>query len=192
MERSRSDQRRTADTDESQPDLASDPGVRVIDLAIDPRHVTAHWQLCGSIADFISVFVLKGADERQMSTSSTIVNELVENAVKYSSPKADRVHLIAWLAPDTLTVEVRNPATVSQASQLRQVTDALPDTATEVFIEAHAQRDQAGTLSQLGLMTIVHEFGAKVHTVFEPHPHEGITWVVVTVVLPIDNSGSTA
>ncbi|MEZ4322313.1 MAG: hypothetical protein R3F61_32870 [Myxococcota bacterium] len=147
------------------PSNGEPPPRPLLTLGIDPSYVTEHWSVCGSVADFVALFALHGRSRELVTSASTVINELVENSVKYAAPSESRVEVVAWATGDSLTVETRHVTTPHHASRLRAALSQLRSTRTEEVIEAQAEDGEG---SGLGLVSVVREHGAQVGALVAP------------------------
>ncbi len=164
--------------------------VPLLSMDVDPIHVAEHWWLCGAIADYFALFCLPSRRRGSPQTVSSVINELVENAVKYAAPGAGQVHVTAWAVPSALWVETRNGATSDQAARLRRTVGTLSTSSTETRIgEQAANADLDGSVSGLGLSFIVEQHGVELRTDVRQSGTD--TEVVVRVAIPWGEPTST-
>ncbi len=160
-------------------------GRPLLELALDRSHVRDHWSLCGRIADYVTMFCLPERGRTSVLTTSTVVNELVENAVKYGVDR--QLDLRAWVEDDVLSLEVVNRATPEQARSLREAVDSLADLSTEDRIRAQAALSSMSSKSGLGLVSIVQQHRVTVGVDLRPVESQEASGVevVVRVASPI-------
>ncbi|MCC6645037.1 MAG: sensor histidine kinase [Polyangiaceae bacterium] len=93
--------------------------------------------------------------------------ELIENAIKYGHPSADRVQLTLFDRPDHVVVEVVNtPASDASVAALRSRIEWIASfpTAQDAYfaaIAAVSEKPEGDTGSGLGLVRIAYEGGCK-------------------------------
>lgn len=158
-----------------------------------PDDLLAEWQRCGETADFLSHYVGHHLPnpEQAVNVLSTVLNELVENAIKFSADKRQRVSLGASYYGDTVSMTATNPATAKQVETLHGLIVQLLEEDPEVLflkrIEESAILDDDS--SGLGLITIKKDFLARVGVRFRDLPPSAASAATPTGV-PAENSGS--
>ncbi len=78
-------------------------------LSFLPLDIFDHWDRCGDIADFVARFFRYSfAAHSSYNIISTVVNELTENAVKYSRNKSSPIYLEARKRGEQLIISMTN------------------------------------------------------------------------------------
>ncbi len=133
-------------------------------VQVDRLELIAHWRRCGLTADFVGQFIAQSLDQPTTAAlvCSTVVNELMENAVKYSSVGNQLLTLRAPFLGDHLVFETTHFATLEQAEHLKAWFQRLEShDARVLFIDQieHTAALEPG-FSGLGLITLVRDYGA--------------------------------
>ena len=134
----------------------------------------AHWRRCGITADWLAAFAAYDFESRRVATSvlSTVVNELLENAAKFSADKHRPVELSLRHYGDQVRIETHNQA---EARHVRLLQDLLAELAREqpeaVFTRKLERRDDADA-SGLGLVILVKDYAAGIAAALEAVPGE--------------------
>ena len=147
------------------------------------------------LADYLSTFFLGNEDPRLdtdkqaeiKSAVSYIANELLENGMKYcveesSLPISIQIHL----NPEYIVFQLTNSIAVKQAQKFQTLIDRLvKEDPGEMYIaqlEKNALEENDAN-SSLGLLTMLHDYGAKLGWKFESRSNEVQDIAVTTMVL---------
>ena len=158
-------------------------GARV-SLVFYPGDFPVRWSQCSATADFFAeyfaaVHACRSDDEAVrnefIGTLSYIVNELVENAVKFSV--GETVEVTVCVADDELVALVTNQilaATVDAlAEKFRELVSGDPQEMLFARVEANAENPDSGA-SGLGFLTMMADYGARLGWRFgavQDNPH---------------------
>jgi hypothetical protein len=129
-----------------------------------PLDLVAEWARCGEAADFLARFLTHDFEDRETAGSvlSTAINEVVENAVKFSSDK--RVAALVTVAEYSTHVTIRASNAIS-AAQAERFADALSRiTAGDpeaLFAERLAHPPETGGAG-IGLIMLRKDYGASI------------------------------
>lgn len=175
------------------------PCTEYLILACSPSSlpIKQRWRTNGLSADFLADYVMTffpGGDERDMriekpeeirASINYIVNELLENAMKFSdesSPYPITVQI--YLYPETIAIITHHGITRQQQAKLEEFIDNLQksDPAELYFqqLEKNALEDSSD--SGLGYLTILNDYDAKLgwklETITEPTAAIALTTMV--------------
>ncbi len=149
------------------------------------------------VADYLVTFFPAREDDPQTiqrqkelkSAVSYIANELLENAMKFHSKQTDDpIQFGLYLQEDNVVIFSINSSDQDTVDQLRQVIDKLTTyDLEELYINQMEQMaEENGDTSGLGLLTIIHDYLAKVGWKFETLPsHPGLIMVTTMVQLTV-------
>ncbi len=161
------------------PEPRSQP-LSAIELEVVPIDLVIEWRRCGMIADFMADYMVHAFERRDTARSilSTVANELVENAAKFSADKRAVAHVSIRHYGEVVHAEVRNEATDKYVEGLREVLAELArDDATGVF--RRRVEDRRG----LGLALLARDYGATVGATVAPAGTGGKITVCLRVAL---------
>ena len=158
-------------------------GARV-SLVFYPGDVAVRWSQCSATADFFAEYfatvqACRNEDESARSefigTLSYIVNELVENAVKFSV--GETVEVTVVVEGDELIALVSNQILAATVAALidkfRELVSGDPQEMLFARVEANAENPESGA-SGLGFLTMMSDYGAKLGWRFDAvldNPH---------------------
>jgi hypothetical protein len=117
------------------PEPASEP-LSAIELEVVPIDLVTEWRRCGMIADFMADYMVDGFERRDAARSvlSTVMNELVENAAKFSVDARAPARLAIRHHGEAVHLEIRNAAGEKHVRHLRALLPELAGgDATAVF-----------------------------------------------------------
>lgn len=164
--------------------FADAPGRPLVSVGLEvvPLDLVTEWQRCGAVADFLAAYMSFAFERRGVAHSvlSTVGNELVENATKFSADKRAPTRVALLHHGEEVHAEVRNEASDAHVARLREVLEALArDGAEEVF------RGRMASRSGLGLALIARDYDATVGARITPGCMEGRNEVCLRVALSV-------
>ncbi len=133
-------------------------------LSFVPLALVTEWTRCSETADFVARFFAHDYDDREVAGSilSTVVNELVENAVKFSSDKSVPARLAVSEYTDRLTIVTTNIVTPSQATAFGDtITRLVVGDPHALFAEQLAHPPETGSAG-IGLIILRKDYGATI------------------------------
>ena len=140
----------------------SSPLRTLIRLSLFPRDMAMQWKRCGLTADFVAGFFSYRYPRcrRSQNSLSTILNEMVENAVKFSSPDDSPIEIALFDVDHEIVLQVDNWADQEQATRFLEQARALFD-AVDIeacYIETIRRSAEDPGSSGIGLLTLIHDF----------------------------------
>ncbi len=138
------------------------PPLSRIMLQVIPLDLVMQWGRCGQTADYLATFFAYHFEhiDRALNTLSTVINELVENCVKFSANKRLPVQISASHFGEIVTIETTNRSHSTQVETFTTFMDRLLlEDAAVLFlarIELNALLDS--DTSGLGLITVKKDF----------------------------------
>ena len=165
-----------------QADILSELSVRFL-----PMDMVTHWQRCGMTADFLAQYIAHHFDDHAHASNiiATVLNELLENSIKFSIDKSQHVDVLMRHTGDTLSIEACNMTDMQHAEQLKAVMKDISEQDTNtLFIQqlehaAECCRNSSG----IGLITLIKDYAAHIGIRIEPHATDGLYHVAVSVLL---------
>lgn len=138
----------------------------MIRLSLYPTDLVQYWNRCGLTADFVASFMTYCYPDHKVvkNSFSVILNELLENAVKYSiKGSADIDIMIFSVGKDTVVFEVQNQVDVSHYESLRTYSHELSQIADleKKYLDILKQDRVHPDSSGLGLITLKKDFKAQ-------------------------------
>ncbi|MEL6930012.1 MAG: ATP-binding protein [Cyanobacteria bacterium J06600_6] len=146
------------------------------------------------LADYLSTFFLgdeqpEAETEKQREVKSAvsyIANELLENGMKYCvKQSAFPISIQIHLTPSVIILQLTNSVSIEQTKHFQAlITNLLEGDPSEMYLAQLEQNalDENQTLSNLGLLTMLHDYNAKVGWHFEPPAQKSEPIAVTTMV----------
>lgn len=156
------------------------PGAFAMSVVLNEGPLALGWQHASATCEFLGeVFATRHAKAGQDYSEARhsiiyLVNELLENAIKFRSPGDIELHCA--LENGTFELRVRNLASHKVASGfqslLAEVTSRDPGELLIERIEANAA-NETSSASGLGILTLMNDYGARLGWTFEETPTAG-------------------
>ena len=162
------------------------------DFSIDfivPLELVSQWRRCGLVSDFLAnyhSFCFKDPT-KALSVLSTIINELLENAVKFSKDKNKLVTLSLRHFNHTIYIETINVSDQPNASRLKEFVLKLDqnDADTQFFEQLETAATTVG-ISGLGLLSVIKEYDAQLGLLIYPKADESNCYeITVTIAVEL-------
>ena len=156
---------------ESAPHADGDQPLSELSLSFVPLAVVAEWTRCGETADFVARYFAHDFYDREFAGSvlSTVVNELLENVVKFSSDKAIPARLLVREYAEGLRIVTRNVAAPAQAAAFGAAVARLAEGDPEaMFAERIASPPETGGAG-IGLVILRKDYGANIGVRITPN-----------------------
>jgi hypothetical protein len=173
-------------------DLANGMPAIVRRLKLFEGPLELSWQHCAVTADFIADLSALHAQPSRTNYKEVrhsvgyLVNELVENAVKFRSP--GEIVIEACTDADGFKVKISNVIDEATATRfqhlLSEITVGDPGDLLIQRIEANAA-DPTATGSGLGLLTLMNDYGARLAWIFRPIEEDDRVELETYASLPI-------
>lgn len=156
-------------------------------LSFLPLDVFDHWDRCGDIADFIArYFHYNFKTPASQNIISTVINELAENAVKYSRNKSSPIRIEARKRQDRLILKVANSLPRNQREHFTAICRELfaQDLET-LYLERLTQGKEDRSFSGIGLILLKKDYDALIGFDFR-HTPENTLIVEITLELCVN------
>jgi len=145
------------------------------ELSLDfvfPMEYVTQWKRCGMVADFLANYQSTNFNNRSKAQTilSTVINELLENAVKFSSDNNKLINLSLKYFNDRIMIETINATNENNALALNNFVGTLNTNSIEDLffqkIEYHAK--EKIEISGLGLLTLAKDYNASLGIKIQP------------------------
>ena len=163
-----------------------------LSLSFLPLALVTEWARCSETADFVARFFARDYSDREVAGSvlSTVVNELVENAVKFASDKSAPARLVVREFDGSLTITTENVATAAQAGSFGATLTRLADGDPEfLFAEQIANPPETGSAG-IGLIMLRKDYDATIGARMSPLSGGEPTRIEVEVTIDNREVGS--
>lgn len=151
------------------PDIV--PAESSASMVFHPIDLLTHWKRCGILADFIASFYSFTSpgkqDDRVLYNLSTVINELIENAAKFSRPRSD-VGLNLKHFSNLLLIEVTNEVHSQHSENFKKIAKTLLESdIEELYFKKLEEKQESDTQSGIGLMMILKDYPVTLGFRFE-------------------------
>jgi hypothetical protein len=130
-----------------------------------PLDLVAHWRRCGVTADFLAYFLSQtfSRPDDALGILSTVINELLENAVKFSANKRRPIVLSLSHFGETIRITTENTCSNEKAERFATFLQRLDtEDIDDLFIaQIEHNAESAQGESGLGIITMVRDYGAQ-------------------------------
>ena len=131
-------------------------------IALLPIDIFDHWDRCGDIADFVATYFQYNFQQpASQNIISTVVNELIENAVKYSRNKSSAIQLEVRKRQEHLLLRVSNLIPRNQRDHFVAICrDLFQRDLDELYLEKLTLAQEDRTFSGIGLILLKKDYDA--------------------------------
>lgn len=147
------------------------PAEGVVTIVVKPIDMIAYWKRCSLMADFAAAFYSYTQDEPEVQENiiSTIFNELIENASKYSVKTNGKVSIHTKLYDTVLKIQIENYTSKENYLKLYQHLKKLKETEDldELYIKTLSEKSDAPSESGIGLLLLAKDYNLKIGAQFE-------------------------
>ena len=156
------------------------------DVSFLPIDIFDHWDRCGQIADFVGYYFQHSfRAPGSHNIISTVVNELVENAVKYSRNKSSPIEIEIRKRGEHLLMRVANLIPRNQRDHFIAICrDLFERDLDELYLEKLVHGRAEHNFSGIGLILLKKDYDVQIGIDIAP-TNDGIVRVSATVDLEV-------
>lgn len=158
-----------------------------LELILRPKEFVRQWQRCGQTADWIASYLVHDIESSARSGAknvfSTVINELLENAIKFCSDDPGGIKVAVHHQGGFIRIETWNTTSPARARLLEKTLEEL-DKATLDSLFARRVAGSDADAPGVGLLIIKRDYGARVGAVLTPRD-DGASDVHMTVELDL-------
>lgn len=159
-------------------------------MRLSPLDLVAHWGRCGMSADYMASYLAYDFENAAgaQNVISTVLNELVENIVKFSSDKRIEVTASIVHYGEFVCITTENVTNATRATELALTMEQLVSQDLDELFSALVERTVATkeAVSKLGLLTLIKDYKAQLGVRIAPRPATDLSQVVVQVSLDVE------
>ncbi|EMY62160.1 slr1658 superfamily regulator [Leptospira terpstrae] len=133
-------------------------------LIFQPIDMTSYWSRCGLTANFVAGFYsyCYEASETKANALSTIINELLENASKFSKAMEGKINVELKQYGNLLRIDVLNVASKTLRDSFELfVNKLLSENVEEMYFSTLETKVDGDTQSGLGLLMILKDYPVR-------------------------------
>jgi hypothetical protein len=156
-------------------------------MIFQPIDMMTYWRRCGLSANFVAGFYSYcfPSSESKVYSISTIINELLENASKFSKAREGRIEIELKHYGNLLKVDISNITSKSLKDNFEGFVEKLnPDTVEELYFSTLETKSSDDPKSGLGILMMLKDFPVRLGYSFkeiDPDTHEIKVRVIINV-----------
>ncbi|MFI5233205.1 MAG: DUF6272 family protein [Gemmatimonadales bacterium] len=156
-----------------------------LSLSFVPLDLVTEWSRCSETADFLAQFLAHDYGDRELAANvlSTVINELVENAAKFSSNKSAPARIVVSERSDGVTIVTTNVVAPAQAAAFGETITRLVSGDPEALFAAQLSHPPATGSAGIGLIMLRKDYGATIGARVRTPDGDGATAVDVEVTI---------
>jgi hypothetical protein len=143
-----------------------------IDLELRPEELLASYRRCGLTADWLASYVSSDLDSEHRAAVknvlSTVINELLENAVKFSVDPTGSIRITARREANAVRIETWNRASEDRARLLESTLEELGRSSPDALFAQRMAQSSAPGAPGVGIIIIRRDHGARVGVELTP------------------------
>lgn len=154
--------------------------VRIVALDL-----VVQWRRCGRTADYLADYLADAFDDADSARSvlATAINEIVENAAKFTGDKRRTVTVSARHHGDTVEIVATNHA---EARHVRALETFFQDLEREGAGPLFVRRIESAERGGVGLLILARDYGATLGAELGPPDGDGLVPVTIHAALPAE------
>lgn len=133
-------------------------------LLFQPIDMTTYWRRCGLTANFVAGFYsyCYEASDAKANSLSTIINELLENASKFSKAREGRINVELKHYGNLLKIDVLNVASKTLRESFEAfVHKLMSEDVEELYFNTLETKEDGDTKSGLGLLMMLKDYPVR-------------------------------
>jgi len=159
-------------------------------FTVKPIDLITHWRRCGIIANFVAEYHESGETEIDKNIVSTVFNELIENASKYSTKRDSEIQIEVKRYNKILKMQVSNTSNQSYFESLinRLTLIINSQNLDDLFYNEMSKKASGDKQSEIGLLLIFKDYQVKLGAKLV-EKGEDLFDITVQAYYFIDNNG---
>ena len=139
------------------------PGEGDLRFTVKPIDMITHWHRCGIIANFVADYHKTDESSIDKNIVSTVFNELIENASKYSTKRDSEIHIEVKRYNKILKMQVTNTSNKSYFESLINRLGLIINSKNldELFFKEMQKKSNGNKQSEIGLLIIFKDYEIK-------------------------------
>lgn len=143
------------------------PAEGELNISLNPIDMATYWRRCGAVADFVANFYHNTStvvDEGNKNLVSTVFNELIENATKYSTKRDSEIKVNIKLYNTILKMHIVNECNKTNYEALKNGVDKLLSEGDldGLYINKMIAKSENSKESGIGLLMIIKDYDIKI------------------------------
>jgi hypothetical protein len=142
-----------------------------IELVLRPSELMRHWERCGLTADWIASYLVHDIESADRAPAknvlSTVINELVENAVKFTT-NDEGIRIAAHHHGAFVRIETWNTTPEARARLLEETLEELARTTLDSLFARRVASGSGNETPGIGLLIIKRDYDGQINAVLTP------------------------
>jgi len=162
-----------------------------LELKLRPIDMVTYWRRCGSVSNFIANFYKSHKNpEVHENLISTIFNEMIENAAKYSTKRDSEIFVDIKLYNTILKLQVKNTCNKTNYLAMKKRMETLLNNKNldELYINEMQAKSRGDIDSGIGLLLIYKDYNIKIGAKFEELHHQETYDIIFQVYYYIEEN----
>ncbi|EOQ98501.1 GHKL domain protein [Leptospira wolbachii serovar Codice str. CDC] len=135
-----------------------------LSISVSSSDMTFYWKRCDVLSNFISQFYFHSYESKRLDKNaiSTIINELVENAAKYSDKENSKIYIEIKDLGSDLRLEVKNRVTPwMKAIFENKIQTIQQGNINQLYFDALESRNNGSGSEGMGLLILLKDYQLK-------------------------------
>ncbi|TGN07123.1 slr1658 superfamily regulator [Leptospira ilyithenensis] len=132
-----------------------------LSLSVYAQDMTFHWKRCEIVSNFVSQFYSGSGKDESLDTNSasTIMNELIENAAKYSEKENSKIYIEIKDLGNTLRVDVKNKVSSWTKQNFEKLMQTIVSgNVNQMYFDALESKQTEDKTSGIGLLMLLNDY----------------------------------
>lgn len=169
-----------------------EPNEKLI-VRMQPIDLVKSWNRCGLTADYIAGYysgISNNLSGILGNTISTVLNELIENAAKFSMHNDSLVTITVKNFINLLLIEVENDVSLLTGDRFREYLEFLKGKDfSNLYFDRLEKRKENDSSSGLGILMILKDYSASFAVKFVPKEKNGNEYYEITIKILLSIEG---
>ena len=151
------------------------PSEGELQLRVKPIDMVTYWRRCGAVANFIANFYRNPQDEiyhLNENLISTVFNELIENAAKYSTKRDSDINISLKLYNTVLKMEVENICSHKHMESFQKSMEKIiafdQDELDNLYLSKLEAKNAGDKDSSIGLLMLKKDYALQLSAKISP------------------------
>ena len=168
---------------------------KILNLCLNPKDIMKFWDRCGLVSNFSSNYLfIYSQNQKQKNicnSLSVILNELIENAVKYSTDKDSLIYLDLYNLKGFIIVEIANYVSKDKADNFKQIAGTLSDKekVNSNYLDLICKNSSEDQISGIGLATLINYFNVDFSFKFNGPDQSNLYKISIQTKINIEELG---
>ncbi|BDA77881.1 histidine kinase [Leptospira kobayashii] len=132
-----------------------------LSLSVYTQDMTFHWKRCEIVSNFVSQFYSGSDGDKSVdaNSASTIINELIENAAKYSEKENSKIYIEIKDLGNKLRVDVKNKVSSWTKLNFEKLMQIIASgNVNQMYFDALESKHTEDKTSGIGLLMLLNDY----------------------------------